>query len=347
MNFDDLVRPNIRKMQAYASGKSEFSGEAQIFLDTNENPFGDNIVNRYPDPLQKKLTARLAAIKTGFFSTPVTPQQLALGNGSDEFIDMLIRIFCEPGIDRIVFCPPTFGMYAVAADLNAVATTEVPLDAGFDLDVDGILAENGKAKLLFLCNPNNPTGNRLSPDRLETVVRKWQGIVIVDEAYVDFCPEESLLPRLAAFPRLVILQTLSKAWGMAGVRLGLAIADPQIIALLHKVKMPYNIGVLKEKFVLKELTDTTRYEHERTQILAERSRLAAELEPLAEEIFPSAANFLLVRFADGKKTYRYLREHGVIVRDFSARPRLENCLRITVGTPDENTRLIALLSDAT
>ncbi len=344
MNIEQLARQNIRQMQAYSSGKSEFSGPAEIYLDTNENPYGDNTINRYPDPLQMKLVEHIAAVKSAQFGTKITSDNLALGNGSDELIDMLVRIFCEPGQDSLVYTPPTFGMYQVAADLNNVAAITVPLDIDFDLDVAAILGQNGKAKILFLCSPNNPTGNSMSHDRLEKIITDWQGIVVLDEAYIDFCPETSFVPRLGEFPHVAILQTFSKAWGMAGVRLGFCITSPQIIALLRKVKMPYNIDSLKTRFVMERTQNISRFNNEVHQILSERKRMESELQVFSRSIIPSDANFLLVEFADGDKVYQHLLEHGVIVRNFSKHPRLPHRLRITIGTPEENSRVLDLLS---
>ncbi len=345
MNVTALARLNIQKLQAYSSGKSEFSGNAQIYLDTNENPFGDNIINRYPDPLQWKLMEKIAAVKSTQFGTKLTAENLALGNGSDELIDMLVRIFCEPGADSLVYTPPTFGMYQVDADLNNVAAIRVPLDADFDLDVEGILAQNGKAKLLFLCSPNSPTGNCMAAERMEKIITDWQGIVVLDEAYVDFCQERSFVPRLKEFPHLAILQTFSKAWGMAGVRLGFCIANTEIINLIRKVKMPYNIDVLKEAYILERLAEKTRFTTEVMQILQERQRMQNELKKHAEQIYPTQTNFVLVRFADGNTVYRHLLRNGVVTRNFSAKLQTENCLRITIGTPEENDIVLKLLSE--
>lgn len=347
MDISSLARHNISKMQAYSSGKSEFGGVADIYLDTNENPFGDGIVNRYPDPLQRKLLERIAVIKSAQFATDLSSDNLALGNGSDEIIDMLVRIFCSPGTDALVHTPPTFGMYQVVADLNDIEAVSVPLDADFDLDVDGILDHNGRANLLFLCSPNNPTGNSMSHDRLEKIITAWQGIVVLDEAYIDFCAEKSFVPRLAEYPHLAILQTFSKAWGMAGVRLGFCIAGEQIISLLRKVKMPYNIDALKARFVMERIREVSQFQVEVGQILAERKRMQSELTRFALRIFPTDANFLLVQFADGDRVYRHLLDHGVVVRNFSAHPRLPGCLRITIGTVEENDRVLKLLSELT
>lgn len=345
MTIEHLVRPNILRMKAYASGKSEFAGRTEIFLDTNENPFGDNFINRYPDPLQHKLVDRLVEVKSEQFKTKLAFDNISLANGSDVLSDSLIRIFCEPRQDALVYTPPTFGMFRVAADLNDVTPIAVPLDSQFDLDVEGILKQNGTAKLLFLCSPNNPTGNRMSSDRLETLIKTWQGIVVLDEAYIDFCPEDSFVPRLQEFPQLAILHTTSKAWGMAGVRLGMCIASAEFSALLRKVRMPYDIDALKEPIALKNFERPDEIKRQNKLLLSERQRVEQQLKQLPVTVYPSDANFLLAKFPDADAVYRALFVQGIKVRNVSDGQYLIDCLRISIGTPLENDRLLNVLND--
>ncbi|QQS59759.1 histidinol-phosphate transaminase [Candidatus Peregrinibacteria bacterium] len=346
MDLSSLVRPNILRLTSYSSGKSEFSGKACVYLDTNENPFGDNITNRYPDPTQKELVEKIARQKSEQFSCTVLPENIALGNGSDEILDALTRIFCIPKKDAIVFCSPTFGMYRVVADMNDVSHISLPLDDAFDLDVSRILAEAKKAKILFLCSPNNPTGNAMSSKRIEKILREFQGIAVLDEAYIDFCPAKSFLPRLSEFPRLAITQTFSKAWGMAGVRLGMCFSSSEMTSLLFRIKMPYHINVLTAKYVLARLADPSRFLQEQETILLERNRLFRELARFSNvlKIFPSDSNSLLIQFSDSEGVFQYLLSVGIVVRNFSHVPRLNGCLRISIGSPEENTLLLKTLS---
>jgi histidinol-phosphate aminotransferase len=338
-NIDQLLRENIRKLKPYSSARDEFSGEADVFLDANENPY-NSPWNRYPDPRQVILKGRVSETK----KIPVA--NIFLGNGSDEPIDLLIRAFCEPGQDNIVSISPTYGMYRVAADVNNVKVIEVPLSEEFRLNADDILnAVNSSTKLIFLCSPNNPSGNALDLEGMKKIIDRFSGVVIVDEAYIDFCPEKSFLPSLKRYPNLVILQTFSKAWGMAGLRLGIAFAEEQIIEILSRIKYPYNLSVLTQQKALELLA----FEEKKTEwvkiLLGERDRLIRELGrfPFVLKIYPSDANFLLVKTNDPKGIYQYLMKEKIIVRDRSGIRLCNGCLRISVGSPEENTILLSAL----
>ncbi len=345
MKIENLVRDNIRRLKPYSSARSEYSGTASVFLDANENGhdlFGGSL-NRYPDPLQGALKERIAKQKK------VAPENIFLGNGSDEAIDLLFRIFCTPGVDEAITCPPTYGMYQVQADIHGTPVRRVLLDENFQLRPQAILNELGsplgvRGKLLFLCSPNNPTGNLLGADDIEFLLKNFPGIVVVDEAYGDFSSTPSWTQRLAEFPNLVVLQTFSKAWALAGARLGMAFASPEIIHYLNSVKYPYNVGLPTQRAVLAafEKQDVATIVDE---ILTERKRLAEALGQFdfVEKIYPSDANFLLVKMKDSPLIFNYLKQNGVIVRDRSKEPLCEGCLRITIGTGPENTRLLKLL----
>jgi histidinol-phosphate aminotransferase len=341
MNINNLLRKNIKNLQPYSSARNEYSGEAMVFLDANENPFNEPY-NRYPDPLQKKLKEKVAALKN------VKPEQIFLGNGSDEPIDLLIRSFCEPGKENIVTIDPTYGMYKVAASVNNVEVKKVSLTEDFQLDAEQMLnAADENTKLIFLCSPNNPTGNLLDKKAVSEVVEKFNGIVVLDEAYIDFAPGKSLLPELSNHPNLVVLQTFSKAWGMAGIRLGMAFAAPEIISVLNKIKYPYNLNILTQEKAM-ELTDNReKVEKWVKRIIAERSKMAELLKifPFVEKIFPSDANFLLVKMHDARGIYDYLAERGIVVRDRSKIHLCENSLRITIGTSKENEQLLKAMND--
>lgn len=340
MSFSEtLLRAHVRTFAPYTSARDEFTGRAEVFLDANENPF-DNGLNRYPDPHQHALKARIAAIKG------VDIQHLFLGNGSDECIDLLFRACTDPGTDHAVLLPPTYGMYGVSAALNAVRVREVALSPDFQPDVEAILAgmEPG-AKLLFLCSPNNPSGNAFDSDRVEALLRSFPGLVVVDEAYVDFSSQSSWIHRLKEFPNLVVLQTFSKAWGLAGIRLGMAFAHPRLIAALDAIKPPYNLSALTQQAALKALEMPERIREQVQLLLAEREQLATALRnlPQVEMVYPSDANFLLVKIADARTVYEHLLTQAIVVRDRSRVRLCEGCLRITVGTPTENMRLVAAL----
>lgn len=336
---ENLLRENIRRLRPYSSARSEFKGAARIFLDANENPF-DNGLNRYPDPLQRELKARIAALRG------VQPQQVFLGNGSDEAIDLLVRMFCEPGHDHILTMPPTYGMYQVCADICGVDVVSVPLTVDFQPDVDAVLAKaNERSKLLYVCSPNNPTGNAFDTPVLEQLLRGFPGLVVVDEAYGDFSAKPGALPLISQYDNLVVLQTFSKAWGMAGIRLGMAFAQAPIIEWLNKVKPPYNINQLTQQAALQALQTPERWAEQVQILLAEREKLTGALVslPFVEQVFPSDANFILTKVNEPNALYRHLVSAGIIVRNRSGVILCEGCLRITVGTPEENRQLLDAL----
>lgn len=334
------MRPNVRAMQPYSSARDEFHGSASVFLDANENPYNAPY-NRYPDPMQWTLKARISEIK----GVPVA--SIFLGNGSDEPIDLLLRAFCEPGKEKMLTTDPTYGMYQVAAEVNNVACVKVPLRDDFSLDLPALLARIDDAtKLIYLCSPNNPTGNSLGHDVIREVLRRFRGIVVVDEAYIDFSAGPSFLRELSEWPNLVVLQTLSKAWGCAAIRLGMAFASPEIIGVLNKIKYPYNVNLLTQEKAL-ELLDEDRMHHQLAQILQERTRLCRDLSaiPLVRRIYPTDANFLLVDVGDADGVYHKLVEEGIIVRNRNRVTLCRGCLRITVGTPEEDDRLLEALKN--
>ena len=332
-DLETLVRPNILGLHPYSSARDEFTGNEGIFLDANENPFGQN--NRYPDPHQRLLKKALSERK----QIPV--ENIFIGNGSDEAIDLIYRIFCEPQRDRVIICPPTYGMYEVSANINNVEVIRVPLNDQFELDIDKILSH--RAQCIFVCSPNNPTGNRLQ--NIERLLREFHGIVVVDEAYIDFSSEGSFLEKLADYPNLIVMQTFSKAWGLAGARVGVAYASKAIIALMDKTKPPYNVSALNQAEALKALSNPLEFERQLSTILEQRAWLEKELKELAvvRHIYPSDANFLLVEVTDANAIYQYLVDKKVVVRNRNSVVR--NCLRITVGTPEENRMVVKCLSE--
>ncbi|GET31045.1 histidinol-phosphate transaminase [Prolixibacter sp. SD074] len=341
MTFDiqKLLRDNIRKLKPYSSARDEFSGEAAVFLDANENPFNAPY-NRYPDPRQKELKSKIAPVKN------IPAENIFLGNGSDEPIDLLIRAFCSPEVDSIVAIAPTYGMYRVAADVNDVKVIEAPLNADYTLSVKTVLnTVTPYTKMVFLCSPNNPTGNALKREAMLEIMNNFEGLVVVDEAYIDFCPEKSLLPLLAEHPNLVVLQTFSKAWGMAGIRLGMAFAGQDIIDVLNRIKYPYNINILTQLKAM-ELIGLEKEKSDWVKVLvSEREKLAEKLQefPFVVKVFPSDANFLLVKTLDPRGIYNYLVDEKIIVRDRSGVALCEGSLRISVGSEMENQRLIEAL----
>jgi len=340
MKLEQLVRKNILKLKPYASARSEFKGTADVFLDANENPF-ENGVNRYPDPLQWQVKKAIQLLKK------IDPRQIFLGNGSDEVIDLLIRIFCEPKLDHIIQLPPTYGMYKVSASIADVAVREVSLTEDFQPDVPKILAEaTAHSKLLFLCTPNNPTGNIFEKGRIIELLEAFPGIVVIDEAYIDFAGVDSMSTLLDQYPKLVVMQTFSKAWGMAGIRLGMAFASEEIIGLFNKVKPPYNINQLTQQAALDALQRPERMTQEVEIILEERKRLENELSNLAlvQEVCPSHANFILIRVDDPLGLYNYLVEQKIIVRNRSNVHLCKGGIRISVGRPEENQRLLQCLN---
>ncbi|GAB3846557.1 hypothetical protein GCM10028822_06790 [Hymenobacter terrigena] len=344
--YAGLIRPSVERMQPYSSARDEFEGMAPVMLDANENSLGSvgpDDFSRYPDPHQRAIKTGLARLKG------VQPNQIFLGNGSDEAIDLLVRLTCTPGQDRIVICPPTYGMYEVAANLNDVRVERLPLTADFQLPADAaekLAASN--AKLVFLCSPNNPTGNLLAQEAVETILRSFRGLVVVDEAYADFADAPSWITRLAEFPRLVVMQTFSKAWGLAGLRLGVAYASAQLIAYLDKIKPPYNISAATQQHALAALAAAPRLPEMRAELLEGRRWLIERLAQVAivERIFPSDANFLLVRFTvDATAVYDQLRSRGIVVRNRTTQPGCAGCLRLTVGTAAENSQLVQALTE--
>ncbi|MBY0436081.1 MAG: histidinol-phosphate transaminase [Cyclobacteriaceae bacterium] len=336
-----LVRENIKRLKPYSSARDEFEGAASVFLDANENPFGTGH-NRYPDPHQRKLKEAIAKIKN------VATNQVFLGNGSDEAIDLLFRVFCEPGRDSVIIPQPTYGMYGVSAGINNVEIITTTLTPTFDLQANDVLAAiKPGTKMIFLCSPNNPSGNQLSTSAIDTLLSQFSGLVVVDEAYIDFTSTPSWTTRLAEHKNLVVLQTLSKAWGLASLRLGMCFAHPEIIALLNKIKPPYNISGIAQREALAALQkNQSQKEKWVTLIKEQREKLKTNLRKAGcvKKIFPSDANFLLVEVSDAKIIYQQLVQRGVIVRDRSNVILCDNCLRITVGTEEENTKLIQVLT---
>ncbi len=345
--LENLLRDNIKSIVPYSSARDEYSGTEGVFLDANENPLGSTVTpahNRYPDPLQWKLKERIAVIKK------VEKSMIFLGNGSDEPIDLLFRAFCRPGVDNAIILPPTYGMYQVAADINEVQTRKVNLTEDFQIDVEKVLAAIDKnTKLLFICSPNNPSGNALNGNDIRNLIESFEGIVVVDEAYIDFAPATTLVPELASYPNLVVLQTFSKAWGLAGLRVGMAFASEEIVRVLNKIKYPYNINGLAQSVALEGLKGLLQKEKMVEEILTERERLKEELLkiPAVVKVYPSDANFLLVKMTDANAVYSYLVERKIITRNRSSVIMCESCLRITVGTEKENSILLDELSKFT
>ena len=346
MTFDlqSIVRPNILRLKPYSSARSEFVGAADVFLDANENAFASPAgpgYNRYPDPLQKDLKERISQLN----GVPVG--NIFIGNGSDEAIDLLFRIFCEPDRDACIICPPTYGMYRVSADINDVAVCEVLLTNDFQLDVPRILeAIDERTKLIFICSPNNPTGNLMRREDLTEIARNFDGVVVVDEAYIHFADAESFTKELERLPNLVVLQTFSKAWAMAGLRVGLAFASKQIIELMNRVKPPYNVSGIAQRAVLDAIERTGSTDEWVAETLKERERLIQAFGKFrfVERVFPTDANFVLVKTDDAKAIYEHLIGERIVVRDRSTVELCNGCLRVTVGTQEENTRLLNSLS---
>ncbi len=337
--INELLRKNILNLKPYSSARDEFSGSASVFLDANENPY-DTGYNRYPDPYQQEVKKRIAEIKG------VQPKQIFLGNGSDEPIDLLYRAFCNPGIDNSIIIEPSYGMYTVSADINDIEIRKVLLNDDYQIEASKLLAAaDDKSKLLFLCSPNNPTANSLDRSEMIKVIEGFNGIVVVDEAYIDFAPGTTLLTDLDKYPNLVVLQTFSKAWGLAGIRLGMAFASPEIIKILSKIKYPYNINQLTQQRVMQSLQNVEEKDAWVKTIIAEREKLANELKklPFVQKVYPSNANFLLVKMDSAREKFEYLMNEGVIVRDRSKVALCEGSLRITVGSPEENRELLMKL----
>jgi len=339
--LNKILRPHILTLSPYSSARDEYEGTEGIFLDANENPLGsitEQPFNRYPDSYQVALKKKIAPIKQ------VKPEQIFLGNGSDEAIDLLIRATCTPGKDEIIILPPTYGMYEVSAHINDARLVKVPLNPDFQIDLPKVLAAiTPQTKLIFICSPNNPTGNVLKEADIEEILTRFDGLVAVDEAYIDFAPNHTFVTKLSRFPNLVVMQTFSKAWGLAGLRLGMAFASEEIIKILNKLKPPYNINTLTQELVNNSLIHLPAKEEMVKQILAERKKLiqALGLLPTVEYVYPSDANFLLVKVTGARQMYNHLIHEKIIVRDRSQVKYCEGCLRITIGTSEENRQLIA------
>lgn len=334
--LNKLVRQSVLKMKPYSSARDEYQGEASIFLDANENPF-NTPYNRYPDPLQWAVKEKIGQLKG------VRKENILLGNGSDEPIDLLIRAFCDPGKDAITSISPSYGMYEVSAEVNNVEFRKVKLTPAFELDAEELLRVAGEdSKLIFLCSPNNPTGNNLSRKEIHKVLANFHGLVVVDEAYIDFSSAPSYIGELSKYPNLVVLQTFSKAWGAAAIRLGMAFASPEVIGLLNKIKYPYNINQLTQEFALRLLLDENKMKEQLVLLLEGRTLLERRLRelPCVKTIYPSDANFILVRVTDATGIYNRLVEKGIIVRNRTNVALCEGCLRITVGTEEENNQLL-------
>lgn len=340
--LQELTRPNIWNLKPYSSARDEYNGKgASIFLDANENPYNAPN-NRYPDPLQRELKGLIGHLKK------ISPEQIFLGNGSDEAIDLPFRAFCRPGIDNVVAIDPTYGMYQVCANINDVEYRKVQLDEQFQFKAADLLAaSDAHTKLIFLCSPNNPTGNLLCREEILTLLQKFEGLVILDEAYADFSKEASFLQRLEEFPNLIILQTFSKAWGCAAIRLGMAFASKEIISLLNKIKYPYNVNRLTQQEAIRMTEKHYQVQEWINSLLHERSRLMDEFKklPCCERIYPTDANFFLTRVKNVKKVYDYLVEKGIIVRNRSNITLCHDCLRITIGTRPENDTLLEALKN--
>lgn len=345
-DLDKLVRENIKRLVPYSSARDEFKGKASIFLDANENTHGSPIeenVNRYPDPFQLQLKEKISRVK----GVPV--KNIFLGNGSDEVIDLIYRAFCEPKQDNVIICPPTYGMFEVLANINNVSVKKVPFSSDFILYPEKVLhavEQDGSTKIIFLCSPNNPTGNSVLHKDIEFILSNFDGIVVVDEAYINFSRQKSFIDKLTKYPNLIIIQTLSKAWGMAGLRIGMAFASEGIIAILNKIKPPYNINQASQQLAIKALDNVEQINQWIKKIVHERENLKETLKqfPFIEKIYPSDANFLLIKTTEPKKIYRHLVNHGIIVRDRSSVILCEGCLRITIGTTKENQKLLEVLN---
>lgn len=332
-----LVRKNILNLAPYSSARDEYEGNEGVFLDANENPFG--IYNRYPDPQQAVLKKRLAEIKN------INPNQIFLGNGSDEVIDLAFRIFCEPYKDKALTFTPTYGMYEVSANINAVEVIKLPLNAVFQIDRKSLepYFSDPNLKLIFICSPNNPSGNLIQSEDIAFILEHFNGIVIIDEAYVDFCPEATFATKLNQYPNLIISQTLSKAWGLAGIRLGIALMNEELLQFFNKVKPPYNISSANQKIALEALSNTTEFQLNVEQILIEKAKMIQELQmiKIVKNIYPSDANFLLVEVENANAIYAQLIEQKIIIRNRNT--VVSNCVRITIGTSEENKKLVNAL----
>ena len=338
--LDKIIRPNIKTLKPYSSAKDEYTGAAKILLDANENSLGSPLTkwyNRYPDPYQKQLKEKLAFVKQ------IAANQIFIGNGSDECIDILFRTFCEPGKDNIIICPPTYPMYEVSANINDITVQNAPLLADYQLNVAHIeQLVNERTKIIWICSPNNPTGNSLDRIDIETILNHFDGIVVIDEAYINFSKQKSFVQSLIDYPNLVVLQTLSKAWGLAGLRLGMCFANPDIIGYMNKVKAPYNINIVTQELALQALEEVGQVNDMIKLLVDMRNALAQVIAsmPHVIQVFPSDTNFILVKIPNARKLYEFLMSRGIIVRDRSSLALCEDSLRITVGTEQENTLLV-------
>ncbi|MFB0910552.1 MAG: histidinol-phosphate transaminase [Flavobacterium sp.] len=341
-DINNLVRENVLKMKPYSSARDEFNDfdvAQMVFLDANENPF-ENGVNRYPDPQQLSVKSVLATQRN------ISPNQVLLGNGSDEVLDLLFRAFCEPSTDNVITLPPTYGMYGVLANINNVENKEVLLSSDFEPRVDAILdAVTANTKMLFLCSPNNPTGNSFSDENIVNLLQNFNGLVVIDEAYIDFSKKQSWVNELDEYPNLVITQTLSKAYGLAGIRLGVCYASSQVIAILNKIKPPYNVNELTQKRALLRLADSEKIQMEIDSIIIQREDLLKVLLDVkfVSKIYPTEANFILIKVDDANRRYNELIARGIVIRNRTTQPLCENCLRLTIGTSEENKKLIEAL----
>ena len=341
MEIKDLIRENIKSLEAYSSARDEFKAMSSefVFIDANENPF-DTGLNRYPDPQQTLVKEALSKLKG------ISEEQILLGNGSDEVLDLIFRVFCEPRVDNVIVLPPTYGMYEVLANTNAIELVKIPLVENFQPNAKEIIkGQDAKTKLLFLCSPNNPTANSFDANKIETLIKEFNGIVVIDEAYIDFSIEDSWLCRLDEFPNLIVTQTLSKAYGLASIRLGICYASKEIISILNKIKPPYNVNQLTQDVALQSLFNQEKVKNEIAIIISERNQLIRDLQnvEIVEKVYPSDANFLLVQVDDATLRYKQLVKLGIIARNRTTQILCDDCLRFTVGTPDENKKLINTL----
>jgi histidinol-phosphate aminotransferase len=337
--MNKLIRTNIRSLKAYSSARDEYCADDGVFLDANENPFGT--LNRYPDPYQNKLKEKLAEMKD------LSPEQIFVGNGSDEVVDLTFRIFCEPGKDKALSFSPSYGMYEVAAEINDIELIKLPLNSEFQMDLKSLepYLKEENLKLIFICSPNNPTGNVMNQKDVEYILNRFKGILLIDEAYIDFAPDFSMISLLQQYENLIISQTMSKAWGLAGARVGMAFANEKIISYFNKTKPPYNVSALNQEAALKVLNSLSLFEERRNQILEERSKLQTELMkfPMVKKVYDSDANFLLVEVENADFLYKKLISQKIIIRNRNN--QIRNCVRITIGSPPENQQLLIALKD--
>ena len=341
MEIKDLIRENIKSLEAYSSARDEFKAMSSefVFIDANENPF-DTGFNRYPDPQQNLVKEALSKMKG------ISKEQILLGNGSDEVLDLIFRVFCEPREDNVIVLPPTYGMYEVLANTNAIELVKIPLVENFQPNIKEVVkVQDAKTKVLFLCSPNNPTANSFDASSIETLLKEFNGIVVIDEAYIDFSIEDSWLGRLDEFPNLIVTQTLSKAYGLAAIRLGICYASKEIISILNKIKPPYNVNQLTQDVALKALLNRDEVNNQITAITSERNQLIKDLEKLdiVDKVYASDANFLLVKVDNANLRYEQLLNNGIVVRNRSNQMLCENCLRLTIGTKEDNEKLITTL----